>query len=436
MKDLFDEIHPPLNTHQSLVEADRCYFCYDAPCMTACPTSIDVALFIRQIAKGNPKGAAKTILDQNIMGAMCARVCPTETLCEQACVRNTAEDKPVNIGLLQRHATDKLMQAGKSPFVRAATTGKKIAIVGAGPAGLSCAHALSLNGHEVTIFEARPKAGGLNEYGIAAYKANGDIAQKEVEFILSLGGIEIKCGEALGKDFSLEELRSDYDATFLALGMNAVNGLSLNTDDLSGLDNAVTTIEEIRQAKDASALDVGCNVVVIGGGMTAVDIAVQAKKLGAENVTMVYRRGVAAMSASPYEQQLAQTSGVKIIHHARPSALIGEKGAVRAVEFEGTEQTDQGLTGTGETFILEADRVYSAIGQTLDVSVLGSDLPDLAQGRFAVNDERRTSLRDVWAGGDCIAEGDDLTVIAVEDGKIAAASIHEFLQTSTAGKKA
>jgi len=433
MTDLFDDIHPPFNEHQALIEADRCYFCHDAPCMTACPTSIDVPLFIRQIAKGNAAGAAKTILDENIMGGMCARVCPTETLCEEACVRNSAEDQPVKIGLLQRHATDHLMQTGKEVFHRAASTGKKVAIVGAGPAGLSCAHALSLGGHDVHIFEARPKAGGLNEYGIAAYKANGDIAQKEVDFILSLGGIAIKYDQALGKDFSLGQLRADYEAVFLSLGMNAVNDLSLG--ELKGVEDAVDFIEKIRQAKDAKDLDPGRNVVVIGGGMTAVDVAVQAKKLGAENVTMVYRRGAEAMGASLYEQQLAQTNGIKIIYWAQPSALVAEEKAVRAIEFARTKGMNDGLKATGEKFTLEADRVFCAIGQRLDVSGFGGDFPDLEQGRIAVDEKRHTSMDNVWAGGDCIAEGDDLTVIAVEDGKIAAAAMDEFLNKQAQGKK-
>src|SRR5580698_2923443 len=203
----FGDLHPPLSRHEALVEADRCYFCYDAPCQQACPTSIDIPLFIREIAAQNPLGAARTILEENIMGGMCARVCPTETLCQEACVREAAEGKPVRIGLLQRFATDAIMETGKNPFVRAALTGKRVAIVGAGPAGLSCAHALAVSGHEATIFEAREKPAGLNEYGIAAYKAPDDFAAEEAAFILSIGGIEVQYGLALGRDFTLDELR-------------------------------------------------------------------------------------------------------------------------------------------------------------------------------------------------------------------------------------
>ena len=202
----FSDLHPPLDHHEALVEADRCYFCYDAPCMNACPTSIDIPLFIRQIATGNPLGSAKTIFDQNIFGGMCARVCPTETLCEEACVREAAEDKPVQIGLLQRYATDRAMREGKQFYERAAPTGKRIAVVGAGPAGLACAHRLAMHGHDVVIFDARPKAGGLNEYGIAAYKTVDDFAQAEVDFIPAIGGITIENGKALGRDFISADL--------------------------------------------------------------------------------------------------------------------------------------------------------------------------------------------------------------------------------------
>ena len=224
----FADLHPPLTAHEAFVESDRCYFCYDAPCVTACPTGIDIPMFIRQIHADNASGAATTIFDQNILGGMCARVCPTETLCEQACVRNTGEDKPVRIGELQRVATDHAMTKGAQPYSRSAPTGRKIAVVGAGPAGLSCAHRLAMHGHEVTIFDAREKPGGLNEYGIAAYKTVDEFAQREVDFILSIGGITIETGKALGSDFSLADLRQQYDAVFLGMGLAGVNGLCID----------------------------------------------------------------------------------------------------------------------------------------------------------------------------------------------------------------
>ena len=429
----FADLHAPLSEHQAVVEADRCYFCHDAPCVQACPTNIDIPLFIRQISTGNPKGAAETILKQNIMGGMCARVCPTETLCEEICVREVAEGKPVKIGQLQRYATDVLFDDGKQIFTRAAATGKRIAVVGGGPAGLSCAHRLAMLGHEVTVFDARDKLGGLNEYGIAAYKTVDNFAQREVDFILSLGGIEVAFGKRLGRDLTLARLRADFDAVFLGLGLGAVKALGLENEDLEGVANAIDYIAELRQAKDLSSLPVGRRVVVIGGGMTAIDIATQSKRLGAEDVTIVYRRGKEQMKASDYEQELAQISGVKIKHWAAPKRLLGNAGQLSGIEFEYTRLGADGrIENTGESFTLEADVVFKAIGQSFVAHTLTSDdnAPALTGGRIAVDEEGRTSLIGVWAGGDCVAGGDDLTVSAVEDGKIAALSIDRALRTT------
>jgi glutamate synthase (NADPH/NADH) small chain len=424
----FSDIHPPFSAHEALVEAQRCYFCHDAPCMTACPTSIDVPLFIRQTATGNPKGSAHTIFKQNIVGGMCARVCPTETLCEEVCVRNVAEEKPVRIGLLQRYATDVLMASGEQKFRRAAATGKKVAVVGGGPAGLACAHRLSVYGHDVTIFEAKEKPGGLNEYGLAAYKTPGDFAQREIEYILGLGGIEIRTGVRLGGDLSLDDLRKDHDAVFLGLGMGGVNDLGLEGEDLDGVLDAIDYIAELRQAADKARLPVGRRIVVIGGGMTAVDIAVQTKRLGAEEVSMVYRRGAGQLKASGYEQELAQTSGVQIRLWAAPVRIVGEGGKVTGVEFEYQGAGNGGgAGGTGETFVLPADQVFKAIGQKFLPACIGDSGVALKGGRIEVDEERRTSVENIWAGGDCVAGGQDLTVASVEDGKLAAESIHRGL---------
>jgi glutamate synthase (NADPH/NADH) small chain len=419
LADNFSDLHPPLDDHEALVAADRCYFCHDAPCMTACPTDIDIPLFIRQIATGTPEAAAKTILEQNILGGMCARVCPTETLCEQVCVRETAEGKPVEIGNLQRYATDTLMAAGVHPFTRAASTGKHIAVVGAGPAGLSCAHRLAMKGHDVTIYDARAKAGGLNEFGIAAYKSVDGFAEKEVAWLMQIGGITVQHGKGLGAGLSLDQLKADHDAVFLGIGLAGVNALGVDGEDKDGVLDAVDFIAELRQADDLAGVAIGRDVVVIGGGMTAVDAAVQAKLLGALNVSLVYRRGKDRMNASAFEQELAATKGVRIITNASPKAVIGN-GAVQEIEFD---YTDDNLQPTGETVRLAADQVFKAIGQQLG----GDDLPAVERGKITVADGGRTSLAGVWAGGDCASGGDDLTVTAVAEGRDAAEDIHAAL---------
>ena len=426
----FTDLHPPLDANDARVAAERCLFCYDAPCVKACPTSIDIPLFIREIAAGNPVGAARTILDSNIMGGMCARVCPTETLCEEVCVREVAEGKPVEIGRLQRHATDHLFAADKQLYSRGAPTGRKVAVVGAGPAGLACAHALARYGHDVTVFEARPKPGGLNEFGIAAYKTVNDFAQREVNYILGVGGIAITYGRRLGKNLRLQDLRTNFDAVFLGLGLGGVNDLDVR-GDVKGVVSAVDYIAKLRQAKNLAALPVGRRIVVIGGGMTAIDIASQTKRLGAEEVTIVYRRGPTQMNASRYEQELAQTDGVLIRHWMRPKKIIARDGALAGVQLEYTRERRGKLEGTGEFLTLPCDQLFKAVGQSFAVDDIADPAagPALDSGRIRIDVERRTSVPGLWAGGDCAAGGRDLTVVAVEDGKIAAASIDTHLKS-------
>lgn len=425
----FSDVHPPLTAHEAVVESDRCYFCFDAPCTIACPTSIDIPLFIRKIGTGNVEGAAETIFSANILGGMCARVCPTETLCEEACVRNAAEEKPVRIGLLQRHATDHYLERHPTFGLRAPVTGRKVAVVGAGPAGLACAHELALKGHDVTIFEARGKPGGLNEFGIAAYKATDNFAQREVDFVLGIGGITVEAGKALGRDFTLADLKASFDAVFLGLGLQAVNALGVEGEETAGVVDAVRWIEDLRQSPDKSGIEVGAKVVVIGGGMTAVDAAIQVKKLGADEVTIAYRRGPSEMGASRYEQELAQVNGVRILHWVAPKQIVSEGNAVAAVDFERTALDVSGrLTGTGRSVRLLADQVMKAIGQSfVSGPVESGETVALDGGRIAVDAEMRTSLVGVWAGGDCVRGGEDLTVQAVDHGKRAALSIHAAL---------
>ena len=427
----FADATPRFTNTQALLEAERCLYCYDAPCATACPTSIDVPSFIRRIGEGNLRGAARTILDSNPLGGMCARVCPTENLCEAVCVRNTQEDRPVSIGRLQRYAVDALMES-KQPqiFSRAEATGKKIAVVGAGPAGLACAHTLARLGHSVVVYDARAKAGGLNEYGLASYKTPDNFAQAEVQWLLGIGGIKIVNSWKLETVAQLETLRLDYDAVFLGMGLSSTASLGVPGENLNGVQDAVDFIATLRRCEDLSKLPVGRRVIVIGGGMTAVDAAVQSKLLGAKVVHMVYRRGPEQMSASKDEQEWAQTNGVVLHQWLAPVEIVGSNGHASAVRFAEQSLVNGKLTPTGREITWEADTVLKAIGQTLGNPVLGEAGLTLQAGRIATDDDGKTNLPGIWAGGDCRAGGLDLTVEAVEHGKRSAKAIHAHLSAA------
>ncbi len=429
--DNFTDLHPPLDPAQAAVDAARCIYCYDAPCLNACPTRIDIPKFIHQIRSGNVDGSAKTILSANIMGGTCARACPTEVLCEEVCVVNHTEGAPVKIGELQRFAVDFLFSKNDvHPFARAAATGKKLAVVGAGPAGLSFAHRAAMLGHEVVVFDAKPKPGGLNEYGLAAYKMANDFAQREVEFLLGVGGIQIEHDKALGENLSLEELRRAFDAVFIGAGLTKTRALSIPGEELDGVRDALEFIEEVRCAEDKSKVRVGENVIVIGGGNTAIDAAVQAKCLGARNVTLIYRRGPEAMSATEWEHDLATTNGVAMHFWATPQSFSGEAKVKKAAFAEMRNEKGK-LEPTGATFELSADMVLKAIGQSLDESVFAQ--LKVENGKIWVDECYRTSLEGVYAGGDCIASGEDLTVQAVEDGKQAAIRADAHLRETAKG---
>jgi glutamate synthase (NADPH/NADH) small chain len=427
----FADATPRLTSSQALLEAERCLYCFDAPCATACPTHIDVPSFIKRIGDGNMRGAARTILDSNPLGGMCARVCPTENLCEAVCVRKTQEDRPVAIGRLQRFAVDALMDS-KQPqvFIRAAATGKTIAVVGAGPAGLSCAHTLARLGHRVVVFDARPKPGGLNEYGLASYKTPDNFAQKEVQWLLGMGGIEIRNDWKLENTAQLEALQHQYDAVFLGLGLSSTAALGVPGENLKGVQDAVDFISALRQCEDLSTLPVGRRVIVIGGGMTAVDAAVQSKLLGAKVVHMVFRRGPDQMSASEAEQEWAQTNGVVLHQWLSPLEIIGVEGNASAVRFVEQSLVNGRLIPTGREITWEADMVLKAIGQTLGNSLLAQMGFTLQDGRIATDADGKTDISGIWAGGDCRAGGLDLTVEAVEHGKLSARAIHAHLDAA------
>jgi glutamate synthase (NADPH/NADH) small chain len=437
----FADASPRLTRSQALLEAERCLYCFDAPCATACPTGIDVPSFIKRIGDDNLRGAARTILESNPLGGMCARVCPTENLCEAVCVRNTQENKPVAIGRLQRHAVDALMESDSPQiFNRAPATGKKVAVVGAGPAGLACAHTLARQGHDVALFDARPKTGGLNEYGLASYKTPDNFAQREVQWLLAIGGITVHHKWKLETTAQLDTLRRDFGAVFLGMGLSAAHALGVPGEHLKGVRDAVDFIAELRQCDDLSTLPVGRRVVVIGGGMTAVDAAVQTRGLGAETVHMVYRRGPEGLSASQAEQAWAQTHDVRIHYWLAPQEIIGtldlanpaaqDAGHVCAVRFARQSMVDGQLTPTGDTEVLQADMVLKAIGQQLGNPLLKQAEFTLKDGRIATDAEGQTSLPGIWAGGDCRSDGLDLTVVAVEHGKQSAHAMHAWLMTA------
>jgi dihydropyrimidine dehydrogenase (NAD+) subunit PreT len=424
----FGDATPRLTPSQALNEAERCLYCYDAPCATACPTSIDVPSFIKRIADGNLRGSARTILESNPLGGMCARVCPTENLCEAVCVRTTQENKPVAIGRLQRYAVDALMESAQPQvFTRAPATGKKIAVVGAGPAGLACAYTLARKGHDVVVYDAKPKAGGLNEYGLASYKTPNNFAQREVQWLLAIGGIEIRSGWKLDNIGQIDILRNTFDALFLGMGLSGTHQLGVPGDSLLGVQDAVDFIATLRQTANLATLPIGRAVVVIGGGMTAVDAAVQSKLLGAETVHMVYRRGPETMTASKDEQEWAQTNGVNIVHWLAPVEVLGANGHAQAVRFARQTMVNGKLTPTGEMQVIEADMVLKAIGQQLGNPWLAQVGFKLEGGRIVTDAQGLTSLKGVWAGGDCRAGGLDLTVEAVEHGKQSALAIHAQL---------
>src|SRR5688572_13462261 len=338
----FAEIAPPLTPDAALLEANKCLYCYDAPCTLACPTHIDVPSFIKKIATDNLRGSARVILDANPMGHSCARACPVEVLCEGACVLNERDEQPIKIALLQRHATDWALEHDYQPFTAGAPTRKRIAIVGAGPAGLSCARDLRRHGHAVTIFEAQRQPGGLNSFGIAEYKMRLPIALAEAQMVLDLG-VELKTGVRVGTDVTMAQLKKDFDAVFVAVGLGGTRRLGIPGEDVAGVADALTFIEHLKSHPHRETR-IGRRVVVVGAGNTAIDAATQAKRLGAERVTIVYRRGAEDMSAYAYEYELAKKDGIEFRFNTVPKTIVGN-GHVSGVECVRSELGAPGPDG-------------------------------------------------------------------------------------------
>ncbi|GAB4055530.1 NAD(P)-dependent oxidoreductase [Spirosoma litoris] len=433
----FSDIHPPFDSREAaLVEANRCLFCYDAPCIKRCPTSINIPKFIKQITTDNVKGSAYTIFDANIMGGGCSKVCPVEKLCEGSCVYNLLEEPPIPIAKLQRYSTEKAIEHKWPLFQRKPETGRKVAVVGAGPAGLSCAHVLSREGVDVTIYEKEAKGGGLMTYGIAAYKVTPEFCEDEVNFITSLGGIDIKYGQELGKDVSLADLQANYDAVYLGIGVGVARQLDIPGEDLLGVEDAIRFIYDIRE-KGYPSIPVGDKVAVIGLGMTAIDAATQAKRLGAKEVTIVYRRTQAEMPSTEVELNLAKLDGCTIIWLASPKEILGENGQVTQLICNVMELGVPDVSGrrspveTGETITLNVDMVIKAAGQVPYEALVSSNQLNNWNGKIAIDSNCATNLPGVFAGGDCVNGGKEV-VDAVQAGKDGARAILNFIKSERA----
>jgi dihydropyrimidine dehydrogenase (NAD+) subunit PreT len=429
----FADLHPPLSQAEAVYEANRCLYCFDAPCMHACPTHIDVPGFIKKIASGNLAGSARVIFDANPIGATCARVCPVEVLCEGACVENTLLRKPIEIGRLQRYATDHAMQNGRQVYAKGKPNGKSVGIIGSGPAGLSCAAYLARLGYSVVVYEQRPLAGGLDTYGMAEYKMSQRVSLAEVRNVENIG-VEFRTNTEIVRSdpsaatgdvtqVAFSELLEKHDAIFLGVGLGETNRLNIPGEDLDGVVDALHFIAKVK-TRDWKRVPLGRTVAVIGAGNTAVDAATQAKRLGAERVMMIYRRSEKDMPAYDYEYELAKHDGIEFVWQAAPIGILPDADDDSRVGALRCERSD----GSLELFEIPCDMIIKAIGQSkrgeFFENVAGIRTDD--KGRVQVNERLQTSRPGVYAGGDCVNGGAE-AVDAAQMGKLAARAIHADL---------
>jgi dihydropyrimidine dehydrogenase (NAD+) subunit PreT len=432
----FAEISPRMTPRQAAVEAARCLFCFDAPCTIACPTHIDVPSFIKKITTDNLRGSARVILEANILGHSCGRVCPTEVLCEGACVMHEKEEKPIEIGRLQRYAVDHVLDRNIQLFHPGAPNGKHVALIGSGPASLACAAELAKLGYRTTIFDRNELAGGLDTYGIAAYKLRAKDTLREVELVRGLG-VEFRQKTTVGSDITFAQLEKDFDAIFIGVGLGDTGALKIPGEDLQGVIGAMEFIEPTK-VRPFTQLNVGRRIACIGAGNTAIDVVTAAKRLGAETVHLIYRRGEHDMPAFRYEYDLAKLDGVNFHWHAQPVRILADASAkVAAVECVRTRtessagnKRSQIAIMPGSEFQLEVDMVVRAIGQepvtNFVRAVEGIRLRE--NGTIAVSDRFQTGNAKYFAAGDCVNGGKEV-VDAVAEGMTAARGIDAWLES-------
>jgi len=429
----FADITPPMTQRQAAVEASRCLYCFDAPCTIACPTRIDVPGFIKRIMTGNVRGAARVILEANILGESCGRVCPTEVLCEGACVMHEKGERPIEIGRLQRFAVDHVLDRNIRLFQAGVPNGRRVACIGSGPASLACAAQLARRGYRVNVFDRGELPGGLSTYGIAAYKTRASDALREVEMVKSLG-VEFQQGTEIGKDLTFEQLEKDFDAVFIGLGLGETWAMEIPGEGLDGVCGAIEFIERTKKMPFAQ-VTIGRRVACIGAGNTAIDVVTAARRLGAETVYLIYRRSEREMSAFHYEYELAKKDGVNFLWQTQPLRVLGEGGAVTGLECLRTQLGAPDARGRrtpevlpGSNFTLAVDMVVRAVGQKPVTEVLRtvSGIELSKNGTIIVSAQHQTGNPKYFAGGDCVNGGREV-VDAVAEGMAAAKGIDAWL---------